>query len=370
MSRSARPTLGDAAFLAVLLFVAGAGCGSEAGEAASGGKAKPRIAFLLPESKTARYETQDRPHFEAKVKELCPDCQVSYSNASQDIANQHAQADAALANGADVLVLDPVDSAAAAAVARNAKAAAVPVVSYDRLVLDVDVNYYVSFDNERVGELQARTLVDRLRAQGRPTGTIVMINGSPTDHNASLFKLGAHRAFDRSAVQVGAEYDTPDWSPDQAQREMEQAITKLGVATIAGVYAANDGTAGGAIAAMKGAGFRELPPITGQDAELAAVQRILAGEQYMTVYKAIRREAEAAAILAVALARGEEPPPGLVNGEVDNGKRRVPSVLLDPVPVTRENIRATVVADGFWSAAQICTADLAAACRSAGIDDR
>ena len=351
-------------FVAVVAASACARSGN-GGEAAGG---RPTIALLLPETKTARYETQDRPHFDAAVRRLCRECRLLYSNANQDVATQSSQVDAALANGADVLVLDPVDSRAAAAMVRKARTAGVALVSYDRLILDTPVDHYVSFDNVKVGELQARTLISRLRELGRPSGTVVLIHGSPTDNNAGQYKRGARQALERSALALGAEYDTPDWSPDKAQRQMEQAITKLGVDAIAGVYAANDGTAGGAIAAMKAAGFTRLPPVTGQDAELEAVQRILAGEQYMTVYKAIAREAEAAAVLAVALARGQAPPAGLVNGHVPNGAGRVPSVLLEPVAVTAANLAATVLAEGFWAPAQVCTPSLAAACAAAGID--
>ena len=333
----------------------------------STGADRPAIALLLPEAKTARYETQDRPRFERRVHELCPACRVLYANANQDAAVQQSQAEAALINGAGVLVLDPVDSAAASAVVAKAKAFGVPVVSYDRLVLDADVDYYVSFDNEKVGELQARALVERLGELGRPQGNIVVINGSPTDSNAAQFKRGAQRILDGSGLRIGAEYDTPDWSPDRAQTQMEQAITKLGREAIDGVYAANDGMAGGAVAAMKATGFTTIPPITGQDAELAAVQRILAGDQYMTVYKAITPEAEAAASLAVALARREPPPAGLVNGSTDNGRRRVPSVLLTPVAVRRDTVRSTVLAEGFWPVAAVCTGSFTATCREVGL---
>ncbi|HEY8544656.1 MAG TPA: substrate-binding domain-containing protein, partial [Acidimicrobiales bacterium] len=196
---------------------------------------------------------------------------------------------------------------------------------------------------------------------------IVMINGAPTDNNATLFKEGAHSVLDDSGYGIGVEYDTPEWSPDEAQQEMEQAITRLGADGFVGVYAANDGTAGGAIAAMKAAGIDPLPPVTGQDAEVAGIQRILAGEQYMTVYKAIKPEAEIAAEVAVALARGEEIPDDLVNDEIDNGELDVPSMILDPVAVTADNVDDTVIADGFWSVEDICTADYQAACEAAGI---
>ena len=345
-----------------------AGEATEATETGTGGGEGATIALLLPESKTARYETQDRPSFEGKVAELCPECEIVYSNANQDASQQQQQVEAALAQDVDVLVLDPVDSAAAAVLVDAAKAQDVPVISYDRLITDADVDYYISFDNEEVGRLQGQALLDRLTADGNADGTIVMINGAPTDNNATLFKQGAHSVLDESTLTIAQEYDTPDWSPDEAQREMDQAITAVGAENIDGVYAANDGTAGGAIAAMKAAGISPLPPVTGQDAELAAIQRILAGEQYMTVYKAITPEAEAAAELAVALARGEDPPSGLVTGSVDNGMKDVESVLLTPIAVTIDNIQDTIVADEFWSVEEICTAEYQQFCADAGIE--
>src|SRR3954466_9130974 len=272
--------------------------GSSTGAAGSGKGGK--IALLLPESKTARYETQDKPLFEAKVKALCPSCQIVYSNADQDASKQQQQAEAALTQGVKVMVLDPVDGAAAAAIVNQANAKKVPVISYDRLLLNSKPDYYVEFDSPSVGKIQGKALVDKLKAD-KKSGSIVMINGAPTDNNAKLFKQGAHSVIDSSGFKVAKEFDTPDWSPDKAQSEMDQAITSLGKSGFVGVYAANDGTAGGAIAAMKAAGVDPSKiPTTGQDAELAAIQRILSGDQYMTVYKAILSEAEAAAKLAVA----------------------------------------------------------------------
>ena len=331
-----------------------------------------KIALLLPETKTTRYETADRPDFEAKLKELCPACEVIYSNANQDATRQLSQAEAALTNGAQVLVLDPVDSAAAATIADKAKAQNVPVIAYDRLILNSEaVNYYISFDNVEVGKLQAQSLVDALNKMGTKNPTIVMINGSPTDNNAGLFKQGAHSVFDplvkSGKLTIAKEYDTPDWSPDQAQTEMQQALTAL-ANKVDGVYAANDGTASGAIAAMKAAGLNPMPPVTGQDAELAGIQRILAGEQYMTVYKAIKPEAEAAALLAFDLFSDAKVPADMTGGKtVNNGKIDVPSVLLTPVAVTKDNIKDTVVKDKFWTTEQICTTDYASACKTAGL---
>ena len=259
------------------------------------------------------------------------------------------------------------NSAAAGAIATQAAAKDIPVVSYDRLITGVPVDYYISFDNEKVGKLQGQALLDKLTADGKADGTIVMINGSPTDNNAKLFKAGAHSIFDSSTLKIGAEYDTPDWSPDKAQTEMDQAITKLGKNGFVGVYAANDGTGGGAIASMKGRGIKpSTRPVTGQDAELAAIQRILSGEQFMTIYKAIKPEAEQAAQLAVDLVSGVTPSATTVG--VDNGAGDVPSILLDPISVTKDNVKDTVVADGFWTAAQICTPPYKDACTEAGIE--
>jgi D-xylose transport system substrate-binding protein len=341
------------------------GGSSTSGGSSGGGGGGGSIALLLPESKTARYESQDRPHFESKVKELCSDCPIIYSNADQDAAKQQQQAEAAITKGAKVIVLDPVDAASAGAIVNRAKQSQIPVISYDRLITDADIDYYISFDNAKVGKLQGDALVKKLKDDGK-SGSIVMINGAPTDNNAKLFKQGAHSVIDSSGFKVAKEYDTPDWSPDKAQSEMEQAITALGKDGFVGVYAANDGTAGGAIAAMKGNGVDPTKiPTTGQDAELAGIQRILIGEQYMTVYKALKAEAEKAAEFAVALAKGEKP--SGADAQTDNGSKKVASVLLTPVAVTKDNINDTVVKDKFWSVDEICTGKYASACKEAGI---
>jgi D-xylose transport system substrate-binding protein len=347
---------------AVLLLVL-TGCGSKSGSSSSGGGAKTgSIALLLPESKTARYESQDRPLFEAKLKELCASCTIVYSNADQDANKQQQQAEAALTKGVKVMVLDPVDGKAAANIAAKAQQQGVKVLSYDRLTQG-PIDAYISFDNERVGKLQGEALLQALGDKAK-AGDTVMINGDPTDNNATLFKKGAHSVLD-GKVNVGKEYDTPMWSPDNAQREMEQAITALGASKIVGVYAANDGTAGGAIAAMKGAGVTPLPPVTGQDAELAAIQRVLAGEQYMTVYKAIKPEAEQAAQMAYDLLQGKAP--AGTTTTVKNDSKDVPSVLLTPVAVTKDKVKDTIIKDGFWKPTQLCTAQYAKACADAGI---
>jgi len=349
-----------------LLFGGLAACGDDDDDTGGGGDKKSgKIALLLPETKTARYEAHDRPEFVAAFKELCADCEILYYNANQDASLQQNQVDQALTNGAEVLVLDPVDSASAASLVAKAKAQDVPVVSYDRLITGGGKpDYYVSFDNEKVGTLQGTALLEALGDKAM-SGKVVMINGSPQDNNAKLFNKGA-KATLAGKVTIGKEYWTPDWSPDKAQQEMDQAITALGKASIIGVYAANDGTAGGAIAAMKAAGFSTLPPVTGQDAELAAIQRILAGDQYMTVYKATKAETEAAAQLAYDLLQGKDSSQETVM--INNGTVDVPSVLLEPVTVTAENVKDTVVKDGFWTVADICTPAYKAACTKYGIE--
>ena len=347
--------------LSVALVASGCSSTKTASTASSkGGK----IALLLPESKTTRYEAFDRPLFEAKVKALCATCELTYANADQDAAKQLSQAEAALAQGAKVLVLDAVDGASMTAFVKKAKAKGVTVIAYDRLISDTPIDAYVSFDNVKVGEVQGAALLEAIAAGGDPKrGKIVMINGAPTDPSAAEYKKGAHNALDGKA-DIGREFDTPDWSPDKAQQEMEQAITALGKDAVIGVYAANDGTAGGAIAAMQRAGFKKLPPITGQDAELAAVQRILTGQQYMTIYLDIRAEAEASAELAVKAATGA---PLTTSAKVNNGAGDVPAVLLAPISVTRAKVKDTIIKDGFYKASELCAGEAAAACAELGI---
>ncbi len=364
---------GAAFGLALVAALAASACESESGGGGGGGGGDDeglKIAFLLPESQTTRYESFDRPLFEAAVEDQCPSgetCEVLYSNANQDAEQQQSQAEAAINNGADVLVLDPVDGDAAANIAATAAEQDIPVVAYDRSINDADIAYYVSFDNVTVGEVQAQSLVDRLAEQGVTSGNIVMINGGPTDPNAQEFNEGAHNVLDASGFTLqpeGNDFFTPDWEPENAQDFMDGQIADLGPTGFVGVYAANDGTAGGAISAMLAAGIDPLPPVTGQDAELAGIQRVVAGQQYMTVYKPIGPEAEKAAEVAIALAQGEE-----VEGDttVDNGFGEIPTTLFDPVPVTAENVADTVVADEFWSIEDICTADYADACAAIGL---
>src|SRR5262245_1999585 len=361
MSRSALMRFPVAVGVLLVLVFAAAGCGG-------GGNGGSKIAYLLPENETPRYEAHDRPEFEENVESLCEDCEVLYSNAGEDASKQQSQAEAALTQGAEVMVLDPVDAKSAAAIVEKANAQDVPVLSYDRLIENSEVDYYVSFDNEHVGELQAESLSEKLKDEGSPKGPIVMVNGDTADSNAALFKAGAHKGFEAAKVDIAKEYDTPEWSATNAQNEMQQAITALGNNGFEGVYGANDEMAAGSIAAMKSAGINpEERPSTGQDATVAGVQRIIAGQQYMTVYKATDLETKAAAEIAVALAEGEEFPESKITEEVDNGKVKVKSVLLEPVAVTKENVNETVIKDEFITPDELCTGQYAAACKEQGI---
>ncbi len=347
------------ALIAVALVAAGCG---------GGGGGGPKIALLLPENETPRYEAHDRPEFEENVEEECEDCEILYSNATGDASKQQSQAEAALTQGAEVMVLDPVDAKSAAAIVEKSKAQNVPVLSYDRLIENAEVDYYVSFDNVEVGELQAESLAERLKEDGSPQGPIVKINGDPADSNAALFKEGSSKGFEAAGVKVAKEYDTPEWSATNAQNEMQQAITALGKNGFEGVYGANDEMAAGSIAAMKSAGIKpEERPSTGQDATVAGVQRIIAGQQFMTVYKATSLETKVAAEIAVALAEGKTFPQSKITDEPNNGKVKVPSVLLEPVAVTKDNVKETVVKDGFITSGELCTSAYAKACEEAGI---
>jgi D-xylose transport system substrate-binding protein len=353
-----------ARFLPALLVVGLclAACGGGDGAGVTLGK---KIAFLLPDSQAARYESKDLPVFQAKVKSMCSDCTVDYRNAHGDAATQLIQARAALAAGANVLVLDPVDGAAASAIAAQARTRQVPVIAYDRLVLNAPaIAYFVSFDDAAVGTLQANGLLTALKGKTNPT--VVMINGDPADNAARLLEVAAKTILN-GKVNVAKAYDTPLAGPDNAQTEMAAALTALNNKVDA-VYAVDDATAGGAVAALTAGGVTPLPPVTGSGAELVAVQRILAGEQYMTVYKSIRTEAESAAQLAYDLAYGVAVPATMTDGRtVANGGTMVPALLVSPVAVTRQTVVSTVVADGYWTKADLCTDQYLAACRAAGV---
>lgn len=320
------------------------------------------VGLLLPDLYTARYEAFDHPYFEEALEDQCPACELSYANADGEVDEQQTQAQAMLTDGIDILVLDAVDAEAAAGTVNEASSQGVPVLAYDRLA-EGGVDAYVSFDNHRVGQVQGESLLAALEKEGTAgDGQIVMVNGSPTDPNAAEFKAGAHEVLD-GQEEIGQEYDTPDWSPEEATTQMEGAITSLGADEITGVLAANDGMASGVIAALQSAGIStgDLPPVTGQDAELAGIQRIVAGEQYMTVYKAIRPQAELAAQITVDLATGSDLQPGehTLTQLEDGSGEEIESVLLEPVALTLDNIDDTVVSDGFYTVEEICEGEYA-----------
>jgi D-xylose transport system substrate-binding protein len=323
------------------------------------------VGLLLPENQAARYEKFDKPVIEEKIRQLTNGKgKVLYANAKQDAALQTQQVETMIENKVDALIVDAVDSKAIADSIKKAKDADIPVVAFDRLA-EGPIDAYTSFDNEEVGHVQGKALLTALGAKAKD-GQIVMMNGAVTDPNAALFKKGAHAELD-GKVNIGKEYDTKEWKPENANANMEAAISALGKDKIVGVYSANDGMAGGIITALKAAGVSPLPPVTGQDAELAAVQRIVAGEQYASVYKPYAPEAAAAAEMAVALAKGEKLD-SIAKEKVDSPTNKgIPSVLVPVVSLTKDNIKDTVIKDGVYTAAQICTAKYKAACDALGL---
>ncbi|CAM5565509.1 sugar ABC transporter substrate-binding protein [Streptomyces viridochromogenes] len=354
------------AIAAGAMAVSLAACGSA--EEADGGKdstassAKKgddiKVGLLLPENQTARYEKFDRPLIEQKIKELTNGkAKVDYNNAKQDANLQAQQVDTMITNKVDVLILDAVDAKAIKNSVQKAVDAGIKVVAYDRLA-EGPISAYTSFDNVEVGKTQGAALLEALGDKAKD-GEIVMMNGSVTDPNAAMFKKGAHEALD-GKVKVGKEYDTKEWKPENANANMEAAISALGKKKIVGVYSANDGMAGGIITALKAAGIKV--PVTGQDAELAAVQRIITGEQFMSVYKPYAPEASAAAEMAVALAQGKSLD-SIAKDKVDSDSQKaVPSVLVPVTSLTKANVNDTVIKDGVYTADEICTGKYKAAC--------
>ncbi|MEV0413452.1 substrate-binding domain-containing protein [Streptomyces sp. NPDC050448] len=343
-------------------------CGSTEAGARPGGSAKGdavKVGLLLPESQTARYEKFDKPLIEKEVAKFTRGKgEVVYANAKQDAATQSSQVDAMIDKKVNVLIIDAVDAKAIAGAVKKAKDKGIPVIAYDRLA-EGPIDAYTSFDNEDVGKVQGKALLEALGEKAKD-GQIVMMNGSVTDPNAKLFKSGVHSVLD-GKVNIGKEYDTVDWKPENANTNMAAALSALGKGKIIGVYSANDGMAGGIITALKAAGVSTLPPVTGQDAELAGVQRIVAGEQFMTVYKRYAPEAAAAAEMAVALATGEKID-GIINQIVSSPTTKdVPSVLVPGVALTRSNVRSTVIDDGVYTVDEICTDKLKAACEEIGL---
>lgn len=327
------------------------------------------IVVLLPDSaSSARWEADDRRF----LAEAFDGAGVSYNivNAEGDATAQIAQAEQAITNGAKVLLMVNLDSGSGAAIIATARAAGVKVIDYDRLTIEGEgADYYVSFDNEAVGRLQGQGLVaavDAAVAAGTITGVpqIGVLNGSPTDNNATLFRNGyfsvIQSKFDSGEWALVAEQSVPEWDNQQALILFEQMQTDN--PQINAAIAANDGLAQAVISARQNAGLGFIP-VTGQDATVGGIQNVLAGRQSMTVYKAIRAEARAAAALAIAIVTNNTPAIELLaSGSVNNGTSDVPSILLVPVSVTSENVAETVIADGFRTWEEICVGEFEMYC--------
>ena len=318
------------------------------------------VAFLMPDQASTRYEQHDFPGFKAEMAKICASCTVIYQNANADANLQQQQFNSVIAQGAKVIVLDPVDSAAAAGLVEIAHSQGVKVVAYDRPIPDKPADFYVSFDNEGIGYAISKSLVDHLKKAGVPDGSGVLeINGSPTDAAAGLIRDGIHRGLKDSGYKTLAEFDTPEWAPPKAQEWAAGQITRFGD-QIKGVVAANDGTGGGAIAAFKAAGVKPVPPVTGNDATIAALQLIISGDQYNTISKPSEIVAAAAANVAVKLIKGEAP-------EAKSTLYNTPSQLFVPAVVTQENIKAEIFDKKIQTADQVCTGEYADGCKKLGI---
>ncbi len=352
-----------------------AGCGSDDNSSSgggststtdSGGKAQ-KVAVLLPDTKSSvRWETADKPLLQKAFDDA--GVPVEIQNAQGDKSAQQQQAEQAITNGAKILLLTNLDSGSGAAIEANAKSRGVKVIDYDRLTLKGAADYYVSFDNVGVGKLQGEGLKKCLADGGASTPNIAELNGSPTDNNATLFKQGYDSVLDpmykAGEAKKVADQSVPDWDNQQALTIFEQMLQKTNN-KIDGVLAANDGLGNAVISALKQRKLKTIP-VTGQDATAQGIQHILAGDQCMTVYKAVQKEADAAAQLAIALSKGTQPPSGLVNGKSDDGSRQVPSVLLQPQAITKDNVDVPIK-DGFLKKEDVCTGQYADLCTKAGI---
>ncbi len=350
-----------------LLFVAcgGASTGGTSTPAPSitNGKGCMKVGVLLPETATsARWDGVDRPALQADIPAQLPGATVDYANAQGNADTQQTQAQAALTKGDCILVIAPSDSIKAAAIVAAAKAKSVPVISYDRLIYSNDLNYYVSFDGVAVGNLQGTYVAQHYQSYVSANGTknTVVINGAMTDNNALLFSKGAHQALDplftSGALKNVYEKFTPDWNNATAQTEMQAALT-ANQNKVAIAYVANDGMANNVIAALKAVKLNGKVLVTGQDATVAGIQNILKGDQAMTVYKAIPKEAMATAQLVAALSKGTDTTT-LTNGVTTTvpitGGAPIASILETPVAVDKTNIQSTVIADNFVTVAAIC----------------
>ena len=334
------------------------------GTEAAGGEIEGQVAVLLPDSaSSSRWESDDRPAFEQAFSELgLTEDQYQIFNAEGDASTQATQAEQAITGGATVLLMTNLDSGSGAAIIANARSQGVSVIDYDRLTVEGEgADYYVSFNNETVGQLQGEGLVRCVEEEGIENPAVAVLNGSPTDNNATLFKNGydsvINPLFESGEWTEVDDQSVPDWDNQQALVIFEQMLTDAG-GEIDAALAANDGLANAVISALKNRNLDPIP-VTGQDATVQGLQNIVSGWQCMTVYKSIPEEARAAAELAVALLQGEQPDPGET---VNNGTTDVPAVLLEPVGVFADNIGETVVEDGFRTWEEICTGEFAEQC--------
>ena len=353
------------ALLATLGLLAGTALVAPAARAAT--VANTTVAFLMPDQSSTRYEEHDHPGFVAEMQKLCPTCKVLYQNADGDAARQQQQFNSVISQGAKAIVLDPVDSAAAASLVKQAQGRGIKVIAYDRPVPSTPADYYVSFDNEAIGKSIAQSLVQHLRATNVSIGEengLLEINGSPTDAAAGLIKKGIHEGLATGGYKTLSEYDTPEWAPAKAQQWASGQVSRFNK-KIVGVVAANDGTGGGAIAAFKAAGVDPVPPVTGNDATIAGLQLIIAGDQYNTISKPSEIVAAAAADVAIQLLSGEKP-------KADATLFNTPARLFVPTLVTASNLKAEIVekmVDGkpIEPASVLCTGRYAAGCAKLGI---
>lgn len=353
------------ALVASAAAVSLASCGvSDIGDSAEASPTKGddiTVGVLFPDKDTKRYEQFDYPNIKKKIAELTDNKGVTkYANADKDPETQNSQIEQMVADKVDIIIVDAVDSKAVAPAVQKADDAGIPVIAYDRLA-EGPIDGYVSFDNELVGQVQGRSLVEDLGDSA--ANKIVMMNGAPSDPNAAMFKEGALSEL-QDKVTISETFDTKDWDPKVAKVNMEQAVAKLGADNIDAVYAANDGIAGAVIDVLKTAGVAKVPPVTGQDADLDAVQRILSGDQYMTVYKSFPTQASAAAEMAVAKVQGRSIEfDALAKDSVDSPTtKKIPAQLVPPVALTKNNIKDTVIADGIYTVKQICTAEFKSDC--------
>ncbi|MEV4556874.1 substrate-binding domain-containing protein [Kitasatospora sp. NPDC049285] len=357
-AKTRRLVIGTAAVSMTLSLAA---CGSDQPKSSSA--SNQAIGLLLPErSSSTRYEAFDKPMIEAAVTGLCTRCSLDYANADGDEKVQKEQFDALLSRGVKVILLDPVNAAVTGPWVEAAAKKGAKVIAYDRLAAG-KVAAYISFDNQRTGELQGQALIEALgnKAAG---AEVVMINGAETDPNAADFKAGAHKALDGKVKRVAYE-QSGEWKPDVAAEKVNDAISKLGKNGFQAVYSANDGMAGSIIDALHKAGRTDVP-VGGQDASLEAVRRILTGEQAYTIYKPYRPEADAAANIAVYLVKGLDVTSVASTITTSKGDE-IPSMLLTPIVVTKAKVADTVIAGGLYKAADVCTPQYAAACKAAGI---